>query len=211
MSERWRKVDELSRDLALAVDLTDEVTGGQPAGEFAVRVEEADERPVRNPSGYYLFFDLPEAELTVAVDGGDRYHDASRKVDLEPAGGARDPGDAVELTLAPTPSYRFPAGLTRVRGTVLDGSTVVPGADVSVAGHQRTVTATDAGEFVYYFDVDRSDVTRDDVDNDNEKERVYRPGGADPEFVVDGAPGQMRRSVVVEVGRLTTRDLNYQP
>jgi hypothetical protein len=216
MSEGWRKVDELSRDLMLAVRVTDGVTNGQPVHDPEVRVRGVDEQPVRNLSGYYLFFDLPEEEVTVTVAGGDRYHDATTTVDLDPGGGsAHDPGDAVELTVAPTPAYQFPAGLTRVRGTIFDGNATVPEGEVTVAGHPQTTTTTEAGEFVYYFDdIDSNDIVRADIDGDSQDERVYRPSGSDPVFEVTRSQGQPRaiqRSVTVEVGTRTTRDLNFQP
>lgn len=210
-------VDEFTRHLTLAVRVTDEVTGGQPVGDPEVQVRGVDEQPTRNPSGFSLFFDLPEEELTVTVDGGDLYHDASEPVDLDPSspGGARDPGNAVEVSLSPTPVYPFSEGLTRVRGTLLDGSSPVPGADISVVGNSRTTRTTDAGEFVYYFDdIDSNEIVRADVDGDNRDERVYRPSGADPVFEVtrsQGQPQTIQRSVTVEVGKRTTRDLNFQP
>lgn len=216
MSESWRKVGDLSRSLSLAVRVTDGVTGSRPVHEPEVRVREVAERPARNLSGYHLFFDLPDEEVTVTAKGGDRYHDASTTVDLDPEGDSvHDPGDAVELALVPTPSYEFPAGLTRVRGTVFDGSTAVPGAEVTVAGHSQTTTTTGAGEFVYYFDdVDSSEIVRADIDGDNGEERVYRPSGSDPVIEVSrpqGQPQAIQRSVTVEVGKRTTRNLNFQP
>lgn len=211
MSEGWQRVDELGRELALAVELTDAVSGGRATGDPAVRVAEVDERPVRNRSGYYLFFDLPEIAVTLEVDGGDRYRDASTTVDL--AADSFDRGEAVQLPLEPTPAYPFPAGLTRVRGTVLDGGATVGGATVSVDGHSRTVETTDAGEFVYYFE----DVTAEAIDlvdpkpddDTNLVTRYYKPGGAHPTFHVDGPPGTFDQSVKVEAGTVTAEALRY--
>ena len=220
MSERWRKVGEFRNELSLAVGLTDAVTGGQPVGDVDVTITGVDEQPVRNRSGYYLFFDLPAEERTVTVDGGEQYQNASTLVELDPS--SHDPGEATELTLEPTTAYQFPAGVTRVRGTVFEkqpnGDLVpVPGADVSVVGHTRTVRTNDAGEFVYYFDVENVDVVHADTDNDSTtpKVRVYRPGGSDPEFTFDPDPSDSQSgfsdSFPVEVGRLTTHDLVYEP
>lgn len=215
MSDQWQPATSVSYDLALAVVLTDSVAGGQPSGDPVVRVAESDERPIRTKSGHYLFFDLPEKEVTVTADAGDQYRNATKTADLDPAGGARDTGTPFEVPLKPTPAYEFPSGLTRVRGTVLDGTTPVPGATVSVAvpGHSRTVETTDAGEFVHYFDVNASTIERYDPDpNDptNPVERRYKPGGSHPEFTVDGDPGTFTENVVVVVGTCTTYDLNYQ-
>lgn len=206
MPEGWRQVDSFTRDLSLAVQLTDGVVGGRPVGNPTVRVQGVDEEPFRNRSGYFLFFDLPEEEVTVTVDGGDSYFDASQKVPLDPAASdTHDTGEAVELTLEPTPSYQFPAGLTRVRGTVWDGSSRLSGVTVSVDSSSRSTTTTAAGEFVYYFDdIDRANISVESSTGD----RLYRPGGSDPTFVVDGGPpGGFSQSVRVEVGRLTIEDL----
>ncbi|WP_380677735.1 hypothetical protein [Salinigranum sp. GCM10025319] len=216
MSE-WRRVAGFSRDLSLAVAVTDGVVGGAPVGDVRVRIEESDVRPIRNPSSYYLFFDLPQESVTVAVDGGGRYRDASTTVNLDPAAtDTHDAGEAVEVSLEPTPAYPFPAGLTRVRGTLLDGETPVEGATVGVTGHSRTVTTTDAGEFVHYFDaIASADVEWVDPDptDDEPGRRLYRPGGSDPTFEVsdspDGSLGGFQTSVEVRVGTLTTHDLTY--
>lgn len=218
MSESGRKVGEFTKELSLAVGLIDSVTDGQPAGDFEVEIDGVDEQPVRNRSGYYLFFDLPAEELTVTVDGGNRYQDASTSEDLS----THDTGEAVELTLEPTTAYQFPAGVTHVRGTVFEkepnGELVpIPGADVSVVGPSRTFRTTESGEFVYYFDVKKDEVVHADIDNDSAtpKVRVYRPGGSDPEFVVDPNPSDSQpgfeRSFPIEVGRLTTQDLIHEP
>lgn len=213
MSEGWRKVDELIRDLALSVHLIDEVTGERPVGKQRVSVAETDERPIRNRSGYYLFFNLPEADVTVEVDSGDLYHDTSTTVDWDPVDREFNSGNPIELTLSPTVAYTFPEGLTHVRGTVLDGTTPVGGATVTVSEHARTVESTEAGEFFYYFeDIEVDDIEHEDVsDSDEEADfrRFYRPDGSNPEFEVDGGPGQIQHSFPVEVGRLTTHDLEY--
>lgn len=215
MAEGWRRVEDVSRTLSLAVQLTDGVVGGRPRGDFRVRVDGVDERPHRNPSGYYLFFDLPPEEVTVTVDGRDRFRDAAESVNLDPTDDdTHDPGDALEVVLEPTAAYPFPSGLTRVRGTVRDtDDTPVPGATVTVADHDRSLETGESGEFFYYFDgvVDDDIVRRDPLPDDptNVVNRLYRPGGADPTFVVDGPPGHLEQSVEVAVGTLTTWDLTY--
>lgn len=214
MTNRWLRVGEISSELALAVELTDAVVGGSPIGEQQVRVKESDERPIQNRSGYYLFFDLPPQTVTVEVDGGDRYHDESTTVNLDPDGSdTHDPGQAVGITLTPTASYRFPAGMTRVRGTVLNGDSPVSGATVSVDGYSRTVRTTDGGEYFFYFD----DVANDDIERKDPKpddpsnvvSRYFKPDGSHPTFEVDGPPGQFHQSVKVEVGKLTKANLTY--
>lgn len=213
MADRWEYASTVSFDLSLAVHVTDGVTGGPPVVDPTVRVEESDERPVRTPSGFYVFADLPEAEVTVTVDAGDQYQVATESADLDPAGGARDAGDALEVSLTPTPAYEYPTGTTLVRGTVFDGDTPVADATVTVTGQDLVVETTEAGEFAYYLDIDPDDIVRydpDEKDPANPVERRYKPSGSHPEFVVDGDPGKLTEDVVVEVGTTTTHDLNYR-
>jgi hypothetical protein len=193
--------------------LYDGVVGGNPIGDEdpVISVVEADERPVRNLSGYYLFFDLPQSEITISVDGGETYRDRTKTVNLAP--NMHDPGDAVELSLDPTTSYPFPPGLTRVRGTVRNNGTPVPGATVSVTNHPQSFETTEDGEFVYYFNnIDHADIERinpDPSDPNSVARRLYKPGGTHPEFHADGTPGSIQRPIQVEVGTLTTTDINY--
>jgi len=204
MREGWRRVGGFSHDLALAVELTDGVVGGPPVGDPTVRVDGVDEEPYRKGSGSHLFFDLPPTDVTVEIDGGERYRDTSRTVNVNPGNSAYDPGTAEEFVLEPTTRYSFPAGLTRVRGRVLQNNQPVAGADVSVQGFGRSVPTTETGEFVYYFDgIDHTDVVRDQ----NTGERYVKPGNAHPVFAVSWSGGGFTQTVTVRPGRLTTEDL----
>jgi len=204
MSDRWQQVGAFGHDLALAVRLTDGVAGGRPIGTPSVRVDGVDEVPPRNRSGYHLFFDLPPTSVTVRVDGGAYYRDASRTVDVDPSNPTYDPGTAEEFVLEPTPAYSFPSGLTRVRGQVRQSGQPVSDAEVSVQGLPGTVRTTDTGEFVYVFaDIDHTDVDRDP----NTGVRYVMPGNAHPVFAVTWPNGGFTQSVTVRPGRLTSANL----
>lgn len=72
--------------LSLAVKLIDATTGEWPVGVRRVLVEDTDAKPVPSRTGFLLFLDLnvtlddPDDPVTVSVDGGENYQDASREV-----------------------------------------------------------------------------------------------------------------------------------
>lgn len=202
MPEGWRRVDGFAHDLSLAVQLTDGVVGGRPVGTPTVRIDGVDEVPVTNRSGYRLFFELPPTDVTVRVDGGPRYQNASRTVSVDPSDSSYDPGTAAEFVLEPTIRYAFPAGLTRVRGRVLENGQPVADAVVSVQGFTRSIRTTADGEFVYYFDeIDHTDVVR------SGGHLSVKPGNAHPVFTVTWSTGGFTQPVPVRAGRLTTTEL----
>ena len=152
--------DSLVRRLSLAVLLTDEVTGRAPAGSFQVLLKERrpeqrrGQEPIRNQSGFFCFLDIPDGNYTIVVEPGAE----SRLYSLRPAGGgpgstdrvARSPcpcgplEPVVELTLSPTPSYRFSSNATLVRGTVLNnGIPPAPGAVVRCLYQRAAPTVAD--------------------------------------------------------------------
>lgn len=174
MSERrsWTRVDGFTSSLSLAVSLRDAVTDERPQGDPQVTVDD-DDPDATTPNGYRVFLDRGEDAVTVAVDGGDRYLDEERTIDLL----THDPTDAVTFHLRPAPAYRFPPGATIVRGRVVDDSDdPVPDAEVSVQGLTPT-TETDArGAYVYFFDLDDPDIAL--VERGDRT--VVDVGGSDP-------------------------------
>jgi hypothetical protein len=46
-------------------------------------------------------------------------------------------------------------------------------------------------------------------DSSSAATRLYKPDGSDPVFVADGSPGTVQRPVRVQVGTLTTADIEY--
>lgn len=144
------KIGERTTVLSLAVTVVDAVTGRPPTGTPHVRIERTDSNPVEKPGGYYLFLDLePIDELvSVSVDGGERYLNESREVNLSD----RDLREPFEIELSPAVSYEFPAASTAVRGHVLDADgSEVDGAHVSIRGIDRSVETDETGEFALFL------------------------------------------------------------
>jgi hypothetical protein len=180
-----KTVEHRGTTLAFAVSLVDGFTGDRPGDEVTVTLESVDAEPVANPSGYHVFLDLETDEVTLSVDGGDRYVDERRRVviasdeDREsgdlverasdappPAEGVEttvvsDPSEPIEIELAPTPAYEFPRTATVVRGHVEDGrGDPVTGASVSLREFDPEVETTDVGEFALFVPVSAEDVRR---------------------------------------------------
>jgi len=134
--------------LAVAVWLTDDYSGKPPIGKVKVFLKGQDKPPVENPSGYYLFLNLPNGSNQVGVES-DYYFAA--EVTVLPA--SLDPlNPVVEIRLQPKPSYPFLPGTTLIRGMVQrpDG-TPVPGARLEILGKAVDNQTTEKGEFVLYF------------------------------------------------------------
>lgn len=148
--------DVWSTKLAFAVSVTDQFTGETPVGQLIVRVKDDDQRkPVKNPSGYYCFTDLPPGKYTVVVEPNqvtaDWYFPEETVFEVK----AQPPvvlNPVVEITLKPKPTYPFPGNATLVRAVVRT-SNKEPVADAAVTVRERSEQAqTDAnGEFVLYF------------------------------------------------------------
>lgn len=217
MSDRFRgvKLGEVTTRLSLAVELTDSFTGRPPLGTPRVRIKDRAITPIRTPSHYYVFTDLPAETVTVQIDGEDRYlpeqiEDVTTKdlsdpaTDVDPADKATLP--LVEVDLIPAPPYRFPAGTTRIRGSVTDSAgDPVMGADLKIRDLEASTRTTDTGEFVVFL----TGLTDDDVrtaDND----RLVTVDGGDPTIDVDHPDlGATSESVTVPEGALTVQHLAY--
>lgn len=139
---------EITTKLAVALLLKDDYTEKQPIGKVKVFMEELETKPIKNPSGYYLFLDLPDGEYRLRVES-DYYFDMAETVALA----SLDPmNPVVEINLKPMPSYPFSPGTTLIRGMVqnLTGDPV-PGAQVQVTGKPIDNETTGKGEWVLYF------------------------------------------------------------
>jgi hypothetical protein len=122
---------EITTRLSVAVSLMDDFTGEQPIGSVMVFLSVPRLEPIKNPSGYYLFLDLPDSEYQVRVESA-YYFDVNEKVvpaNLAPL------NPVIEIILKPKPSYPFSSGTTLIRGMVRDSDeNPVPGAQVEVSG-----------------------------------------------------------------------------
>lgn len=153
--------------LSKAVRLEDEYTEKPPVGQVEVLLAAQGVKAVRNPSGYYLFTDLPAGvgDLGLRVEA-EHYFAVNTTADLsEPV---------VEITLKPAPSYPFPPGATLIRGIFLDtAGNPLPDARVEVLETNINTITTRRGEFVLYF----KGLTVDDVFVENGKRYVQgKPG-----------------------------------
>lgn len=203
MSERrsWTQVGGFTSILSLAVSLRDAVTGERPRGDPRVTMD-GDEPDTMTPSGYRVFLDREVDAVTVAVDGGDRYLDDERTVDLL----THDPTDAVTFELRPAPAYRFPSGATLIRGRVADDADEpVADATVSVQGLSRTARTDARGAYVYFFaaGTDGEVVKRGD-------RMVIEVGGGDPTVEATHPDhGTASASTEVEEGSTAVADFKY--
>jgi hypothetical protein len=133
--------------LSLAVYLIDEYSGGPAAGNVGVSLKELDKRPIKNPSGYFLFLDIEEGRYTIQANGGEFYFDIEKTVTLQEL-----KSTVVDITFKPTPSYKFPGRATLIRGVVMDKSgNGIAGAKVKVRRTEITTYTTKKGEFAVYF------------------------------------------------------------
>jgi hypothetical protein len=134
--------------LGAAVWLIDDFTGKPPIGNVEVLLEGVKLKSLKNPSGYFLFLNLPGGEYQVWVKS-DYYFDEKETVVLATPD-SRNP--LVEIKLKPKPSYPFFSGTTLIRGRVLDtDENPLPGALVKVRGKGITNKTTKKGELVLYF------------------------------------------------------------
>lgn len=134
--------------LRAALRLIDTFTESEPIGEIRLFLNGISIEPVKNLSGYYLFFDLPGDEPVIRVIS-QYYFPGTQTVtpaDLDPL------SPLIEILLTPGVSYPFPPGVTLIRGSVVDGTgTPVINAQVRVQGKDVTTITDRRGEFVLFF------------------------------------------------------------
>jgi hypothetical protein len=160
----------ITTTLSLAVSLQDDYTGNQPIGGVKVFLEGQDLKSVKNPSGYYLFPDLPGSEYQVRVETQHYFKEETtmKLPDLDPL------NPVVQVELKPKPSYPFPHGTTLIRGMVQgsDGNTI-PGAKVEIMGKDISNETTEKGEFVLYL----KGLSEEDIIKEGSKRFVKGNGG----------------------------------
>ncbi|NOQ33468.1 MAG: hypothetical protein GQ567_04625 [Methanosarcinales archaeon] len=147
--------------LSFAVSLIDDYSGDASIGRIDVRLKGRDKKPVKNPSSYYTFLNLPDDTYTVRVRS-DHYFDEDSGI-IEPA--KLDPIEpVVEMILKPKPTYPFPPGATLIRGMVRDSAgKAVSGARVMVREMCVESSTTEKGEFVLYFgSLTEDEIVRED-------------------------------------------------
>ena len=143
-------IESSTRKLSLAINLLDDYTSREVVNNLDVSIKDSNVKAIRNPSGYYLFSDLPDDNYTVLVKGGDHYFDEENKVvkpdDLD------ELNPVIDLTLKPAPSYIFPSTATLIRGHLKDsGGGGIPRAVLRIKGFDALARTNDKGEFVIYL------------------------------------------------------------
>jgi hypothetical protein len=134
--------------VSLAVDLVDKYTNERAVGRTRVFVKEVSQEGRKNPSGYFLFLNIPDGVYTISVTS-EHYRDEERVLSL-PSSFPENP--LVTVFLEPRPSYPFPPGATLIRGMVRDPTDKpLAEARVEIVGKNIENRSAENGEFVLYF------------------------------------------------------------
>ena len=148
--------DVLTSKLSTAVSLTDKFSGKQPIGKVVLTLKDEPNKPLKNPSGFYLFFNLAN-QLHIIQVRSDYYFDVDFPVtltDVAPDSQLNDKLTQIlqNISLDPNASYPFPNGTTLIRGSVLtQQGQPIPNAKVAVVEKNMNAHTTENGEYVFYF------------------------------------------------------------
>lgn len=120
----------------------------RPVGRLRVLLKELSREGILNPSGYFLFLNIPDGVYTLRVES-ENYLDEELVLSL-PTSPPENP--LVNIFLQPRPSYPFPPGATLIRGLVRDAlDNPVAEAHVEIVGKNIGNRSIENGEFVLYF------------------------------------------------------------
>lgn len=126
----------------------DVVLRERPIGRVRVLLHELAREGRVNPSGYFLFLNIPDGSYTLRVEA-EHYLDEEVPLHL-PASPPHNP--LVHVLLQPRASYPFPPGATLIRGVVQDATDArVAEAAVEVVGKHVFSRSSANGEFVLAF------------------------------------------------------------
>ena len=187
-----------TKKLSLAINLLDDYTSRGVINNLDVLIKDLNVKPIRNPSGYYLFFDLPDDNYTVQVKGGEYYFDEEKEA-VRPDN-LDEMNPIIDITLKPATSYHFPSTATLVRGNLKDsGGGGIPGAVLRIKGFDTRTRTNDKGEFVIYLKgLKKSDVIT--VDG----KRLVKINGKNPVFEIKHPDHKNVTKTVEVVGGITT-------
>lgn len=199
MNQKIVMIRSVGSKLSLAINLIDDYSPGEIVGEVGVSLKGLVMNPVRNPSGYYLFLNLPENNYTVQVKGGEFYFDTGKEnvnpTDLD----KRNP--VINITLYPTPSYPFPPTATLIMGRVQDSmGKGIPNAVLNVGESDIQARTTGKGDFVIYF----KGLKKDDVTLIDGKKLVNINGKTPILEILHPDYGKKTISVEVEERKITS-------
>lgn len=147
--------------VSFALNLIDSFSQKHPTGWVKVFIKGCKPKIIKNPSGYYVFLDMPGNTYTVGIKS-QFYFEKEVLVELS----ALTPGNPVKnVTLKPLPSYPFPGGTTLIRGVVNDpDENPASNAEVEVVGKSMSTITTEKGEFVFYFKgLTKNDIIKDGI------------------------------------------------
>jgi len=203
--------ESITTRLSLAVDITDDYREGKVISDLEIFLKDQDTKPVKNPSGYYLFLDLTGSNETVLVEGGDYYFDnESEDIELDELDTLNP---LVNITLKPTPSYPFPPSATLIRGCVRDSQNKgISGATLEIKKTDFETQTTTMGEFVIYF----WGLNDYEVEIEDGK-RIVKIDSKNPELNIEhpdyrNNKGKIRKkkvTVKVEEGKTTLLSITY--
>jgi hypothetical protein len=134
--------------VSLAAVLVDSYTNARAIGQVRVQLKELSQEGRLNPSGYFLFLNIPDDIYTLRVES-EHYLDEEIVLSLP----ASPPEHLlVTIFLQPRPSYPFPPGATLIRGLVRDAvDNPVANAHVEIVGRNIASYSMQNGEFVLPF------------------------------------------------------------
>jgi len=143
-------IESSTKKLSLAINLIDDYTSSGVVNNLDVLIKDHNVKPIRNPSGYYLFLDLPDDKYTVEIKGGEYYFNEDKEA-VRPDN-LDELNPVIDITLKPAPSYHFPSNATLIRGHLVDmEGGGIPGAVLKIKGFDAKTRTNDKGEFVIYF------------------------------------------------------------
>ena len=136
--------------LSMAINLIDDYTSSGVVNNLDVLIKGHNVKPIKNPSGYYLFLDLPDDKYNIEIKGGEYYFDEEKEA-VRPHN-LDELNPVIDITLKPAPPYHFPSTATLIRGHLEDsGGGGIPGAMLKIKGFDAKTRTNDKGEFIIYF------------------------------------------------------------
>lgn len=148
-ADSFMQLEQKIKKPSVVFYLIDDFTGNKPTGNIEVSIDGIDTKPVRNRSGYYIFFGLPEMKLEFVIKA-DGFEEKREKVLIK-----KDSPAIKTINLIPLSAYSFPSGSTIIRGTVFEEGTAKPIEGVMVSlnifGKNKQMATARDGKLVIYL------------------------------------------------------------
>lgn len=187
----------LSR-VSFAVKLLDDFSGTPYLVDATtVFIKETGTTTLQNPSGYQVFTDVTETQVTIRIEN--KYY-APEEVDIDIS--TLDPRNPVTtVTMKPNYLYPFPPSSTLVRGKILNAANnPIEGAEVTVVGDTVMNRSGVDGRFVLYW----GPLEEDDISVVN-NHRYLKIGGSTT--IQSNVRHPSFQSKTITVGTITEREL----